>query len=203
MPFILNPYWFTPPPPLGCTVAFGFDEAPVERLVNDGPYVLGWHFTTDFDRKVTRIGIYKPRQGGVNQPTTMDHSVGIWDFTNYSAPTLLWQQDFLVSGTCVPDDNPIVTPYYCWFDITDGPDLYANIDYVVAATWDEFSPVEVPREDVDIITEGFKMNETAITQQGAVPGMLIDLASEPYYAPTINTPPQKGFLTVNLCLTRL
>lgn len=204
-PAFENPIQSDPP-------VFGLNEAPVpeqsELRVNDGPYVIGYHFATDFARRLTRIGIYKPVQSGVNQPSTMDHSVGIWDWSNvgapnYGAPTLIWQQDFLASSTCVADSTPTVTPYYCWFDITGGPELDANVDYVIAATWDERSPVEYPREDVNIFLQGFRLNETAATQQGAVPDMLIDLDSESYYAPTINTAPQKGFLTVNMALSSI
>jgi hypothetical protein len=207
MPFILNPYWTSPPPPEGCTVVFGLDEAPVsnesEYTLSDGPYVLGYYFRTNFARRLTRIGIYKPTQSGINQPSTMDHSVGVWDYTaNPGAPVLIWQQDFLASATCVADTTPTVTPYYCWFDIVDGPELDANVDYVVAATWDEPSPVIVPANDISILISGFILNTTAATEQGAVPGMLIDLSSEPYYFPTQSSfLLEKGFLTVNLCLT--
>jgi hypothetical protein len=202
----------TPPPTPTSEVVFGFNSAPVvgtsEVIVNDGPYVLGYHFTTEAARKLTRIGIYKPTQAGVNQPTTMDHSVGIWDWSNtyapnFGAPTLIWQQDFPISGTCVAGANSTVAPYYCWFDIANGPELDPDVDYVVAATWNELSPVAVPLGTVNLIIQDFKLNETAATQQGAVPGMLIDLDSESYYAPTINTSPQKGFFTVNMELLRL
>jgi hypothetical protein len=213
---------FNPGNPVGpaptTEVIFGFTTAPVvgssEVKVNDGPYVLGYHFVTDVARQLTRIGIYKPTQADysatprVNQPTTMDHSVGIWDWSNtgapnYGAPTLVWQQDFLISGTCVASANSTVAPYYCWFDIANGPELDPDVDYVVAATWDELSPVSVPVLGVNLIIQDFKLNETAATQQGAVPDMLIDLDSESYYAPTINTAPQKGFFTVNMELLRL
>ena len=186
---------------------FGFNEAPVsnesEYTLSDGPYVLGYYFRTNFARRLTRIGIYKPTQSGVNQPSTMDHSVGIWDHTaNPGAPVLIWQQDFLASATCVADATPTVTPYYCWFDIVDGPELDANVDYVVAATWDEPSPVIVPTNDVSILISGFILNTTASTEQGAVPSMLIDLSSEPYYFPTQSSfLLEKGFYTVNMGLS--
>jgi len=203
---------FNPGNPVGPaptkSVVFGFPTAPVvgtsEFKVNDGPYVLGYHFVTELDRRLTRIGIYKPTQANesttprVNQPSALNHSVGIWDFTNGGSPVLIWQQDFMASSPCVADTTSTVAPYYCWFDITGGPTLDADVDYVVAATWDELSPVSVPREGVDLIIDSFKLNETAATQQGAVPDMLIDLDSETYYAPTISTAPQKGFLTVNM-----
>jgi hypothetical protein len=104
----------------------------------------------------------------------------------------------MASSPCVADATSTVAPYYCWFDITGGPTLDADVDYVVAATWDELSPVGVPVLGVDLIIDSFKLNETAATQQGAVPDMLIDLDSETYYAPIISTAPQKGFLTVNM-----
>jgi len=212
MPFILNPYWTSPSPTI--EVAFGFTTAPVvnvsEREVADGPYILGYHFTTDFNRQLTRIGIYKPTQADptamprINQPSTLDHSVGIWDFTNPGLPVLIWQQDFLASATCITDTTPTVAPYYCWFDITNGPELDANVDYVVAATWDELSPVIVSIENVEVIAGGFKLNTTAATQQGAVPSILIDLSSEPYYAPEESSYMlEKGFYTVNMELQRI
>lgn len=173
--------------------AFGFKKAPNERKVNDPPFVLGYHFTTDFDRKLVRLGIYKPTQTGGHLKSVDDHSVGIWDSTDSIKPSLVWQQQFLESENCAEDT------YFCWYDISNGPRLTRNVDYVAAATWgDEFSPVEVPKEDVDILIEGFKLNETAATQQGAVPDLLIDLDEEDFYAPTVNTAPQKGFMTVNL-----
>ena len=173
--------------------AFDFNKAPTERKVNDPPYVLGYHFTTDFDRKLVRLGIYKPTQTGVHLKSVDDHTVGIWDFTDSINPSLVWQQQFSESENCAEDT------YFCWYDISNGPQLTRNVDYVAAATWgDEFSPVEVPKEDVDIRIKGFKLMETAATQQGAVPDLLIDLDAEDYYAPTVNTAPQKGFMTVNL-----
>ena len=173
--------------------AFGFNKAPTERKVNDPPFVLGYHFTTDFDRKLVRLGIYKPTQTGVHLKSVDDHTVGIWDFTDSINPSLVWQQQFSESENCAEDT------YFCWYDISNGPQLTRNVDYVAAATWgDEFSPVEVPKEDVDILVKGFKLMETAATQQGAVPDLLIDLDAEDYYAPTVNTAPQKGFMTVNL-----
>ena len=173
--------------------AFDFNKAPTERKVNDPPYVLGYHFTTDFDRKLVRLGIYKPTQTGVHLKSVDDHTVGIWDFTDSINPSLVWQQQFSESENCAEDT------YFCWYDISNGPQLTRNVDYVAAATWgDEFSPVEVPKEDVDILVKGFKLMETAATQQGAVPDLLIDLDEEDFYAPTVNTAPQKGFMTVNL-----
>jgi hypothetical protein len=178
--------------------AFGFNKAPTELKVNDPPFVLGYHFTTDFDRKLVRLGIYKPTQTGGHLKSVDDHSVGIWDFTP-PKPTLIWQQQFLKSENCAED-----TTYFCWYDISNGPQLTRNVDYVAAATWgDEFSPVEVPKEDVDILVKGFKLMETAATQQGAVPDLLIELDAKDYYAPTINTAPQKGFMTVNLSFETL
>ena len=175
--------------------AFGFNKAPTNRKLSDPyPYVLGYHFTTDFDRKLVRLGIHKPAQteAGVHLKSEVDHSVGIWDFTP-PKPTLVWQQQFLESENCDEDT------YFCWYDISNGPQLTQNVDYVAAATWqNEFSPVEVPKEDVDILIKGFKLMETAATQQGAVPDLLIDLDADDFYAPTVNTAPQKGFMTVNL-----
>ena len=208
----------------GTSVAFGFLVAPSvsfgsgaggafsrsEVMVADGPYVLGYHFTTDFDRKLVRLGIYKPTQADTtatprsNQPSSMDHSVGIWDFTDPENPVLIWQQDFLATAACVADTTATVAPYYCWFDINDGPELNAYVDYVVAATWDELTPVSVLPENVTILIDGFKLNTSAATEQGAVPGMLIDLSSESYYAPTGSSfMLEKGFLTVNMILTDL
>jgi hypothetical protein len=181
---------------------FGLNAAPREEELFDGPYVLGYYFSTDFDRQLTRIGIYKPRQSGVNQPSTQDHSVGIWDVTDYYAPVLIWQQDFPTSAACVADPTPTVAPYYCWFDIVNGPELGANVSYVVAATWNEKSPVIVPTNVVDVLVPGFKLNTTAATQQGAVTDMLIDLDSEWYYFPSESSfLLEKGFLTVNMVLS--
>jgi hypothetical protein len=131
----------------------------------------------------------------------MDHSVGIWDFTDSENPVLIWQQDFLATAACVADTAATVAPYYCWFDIEDGPELDADVDYVVASTWDELSPVSVLTANVTVLIDGFKLNTTAATLQGAVPSMLIDLGSESYYAPTESSfMLEKGFLTVNLSL---
>jgi hypothetical protein len=130
--------------------------------------------------------------------------VGIWDFTSPGLPVLIWQQDFLASATCIADIAPPVAPYYCWFDITNGPELDADVDYVVAATWDELSPVIVPTANVSVIAGGFKLNTTAATQQGAVPSMLIDLSSESYYAPEESSfLLEKGFYTINMELQRI
>jgi hypothetical protein len=176
--------------------AIGFNKPPTEGTVDSPPYVLGYHFTTDFDRKLVRLGIYKPKQGGVHRKSEDDHSVGIWDFSESLSPKLVWSQDFSKSLSC---DESLV--YFCWYDIADGPELIQNLDYVAAATWgDEPSPIRMPMDDVDVLISGFKLNTTASTQQGAVPGpnLLVDL-NNPDYAPTESSYMlEKGFFTVNL-----
>jgi hypothetical protein len=176
--------------------AIGFNKPPTEGKVDSPPYVLGYHFTTDFDRKLVRLGIYKPKQGGVHRKSEDDHSVGIWNFSDSLSPKLVWSQDLSKSLSC--DDS---LPYFCWYDIADGPKLKQNFDYVAAATWgDEPSPVRMPMDDVDVLISGFKLNTTASTQQGAVPGpsLLVDL-NNPDFIPTESSfLLEKGFITLNL-----
>lgn len=176
--------------------AIGFNKPPTEGIVDNSPYVLGYHFTTDFDRKLVRLGIYKPLQGGGHLKSQDDHSVGIWNFSDYLAPKLVWSQDFSKGLSC---DETL--PYFCWYDIVDGPELIQNLDYVAAATWgEESSPVKMPTDDIDILISGFKLNTTASTMQGAVPGpnLLVDL-NNPDYVPTESSYMlEKGFITLNL-----
>jgi len=176
--------------------AIGFNKPPTEGIVDNSPYVLGYHFTTDFDRKLVRLGIYKPLQGGGHLKSQDDHSVGIWNFSDSLAPKLVWSQDFSKGLSC---DETL--PYFCWYDIVDGPELIQNLDYVAAATWgEESSPVKMPTDDIDILISGFKLNTTASTMQGAVPGpnLLVDL-NNPDYVPTESSYMlEKGFITLNL-----
>jgi hypothetical protein len=176
--------------------AIGFNKPPIEGKVDSPPYVLGYHFTTDFDRKLVRLGIYKPKQGGVHRKSVDDHSVGIWNFSDSLSPKLVWSQDFSKGLAC---DESLT--YFCWYDIADGPELIQNLDYVAAATWgDEPSPVKMPKDDVDVLISGFKLNTTASTQQGAVPGpsLLVDL-NNPDYVPTESSfLLEKGFIALNM-----
>lgn len=176
--------------------AIGFNKPPTEGIVDSPPYVLGYHFTTDFDRKLVRLGIYKPLQGGVHLKSQDDHSVGIWNFSDSHSPKLVWSHDFSKDLAC--DES---LPYFCWYDLADGPELIQNLDYVAAATWgDEPSPVKMPKDDVDVLISGFKLNTTASTQQGAVqgPSLLVDL-DNPAYVPTGSSfTLEKGFITLNL-----
>lgn len=164
--------------------AIGFNAIPSKGMLKAGPYVLGYHFTTDFDRKLVRLGIYNSAD---------DHSVGIWDFTDQDFPQLVWSKDFLKTESCES------TTYFCWFDISNGPHLSKNVDYIAATTWgDELSPVTVPKEDIDVLIKGFKLNTTAYTQQGLVPDLIVDL-SNPDYAPKMNSVLlEKGFITLNM-----
>lgn len=164
--------------------AIGFNKPPATGMLMAGPYVLGYHFTTDFDRKLLRLGIYNSAD---------DHSVGIWNFTDPISPQLVWSKDFLKTDSCES------TTYFCWFDISNGPHLDKDVDYVAATTWgDELSPVAVPKQDVDVLIKGFKLNTTAYTRQGFVPDLLVDL-NNPDYAPTeYSVLLEKGFITLNM-----
>jgi len=180
--------------------AIGFNKPPTEGKPDLPPYVLGYHFTTDFDRKLLRLGIYKPLQGGVHLKSQNDHSVGIWNFSDSLAPRLVWSKDFSNGLSC---DETL--PYFCWHDIVDGPELIQNLDYVAAVTWgNESSPVKMPEDDVDVLISGFKLNTTASTVQGAVPGpnLLVDL-NNPDYIPTESSYMlEKGFIALNLSFER-
>jgi len=132
--------------------AIGFNAAPNVSTLQDGPYVLGYHFTTDFDRKLVRLGIFRPN----NQQSVDNHSVGIWSSVP-SSPQLVWSQNFLTTENCQ------AVGYFCWYDLANGPKLDKDIDYVVATTWNELSPNTVPTVDVDILIKGFKLGTSAYT----------------------------------------
>jgi hypothetical protein len=58
----------------------------------------------------------------------------------------------------------------------------------------------MPKDDIDVLISGFKLNKTASTMQGAVPGpnLLVDL-NNPDYVPTESSfMLEKGFITLNL-----
>jgi len=169
--------------------AIGFNKAPNVDKFDNGPYVLGYHFTTDFDRKLVRLGVFRPN----NQQSVDDHSVGIWSSVP-SSPQLVWSQNFLTTENCQ------AVGYFCWYDLADGPKLDKDVDYVVATTWNELSPMMVPPADVDILIKGFKLGTSAYTAQGTIQDMLVDFeATNPEYAPTeISGLNDKGFITLNL-----
>jgi len=164
--------------------AISFNGSPSTSTITGGPYVLGYHFTTDFDRKIVGIGLYSS--------SLFDRSVGIWDFTNTQSPALVWSNGYTAVQSCEP------STYFCWFDVAGGPTLLKNVDYVVASTWGvEAFPAQLQPSQVSLIN-GFKLNQSANTEPGAVADLTVDL-SDSNYAPIETSPGyDKGFITVNL-----
>lgn len=168
--------------------AISFNGTPNTETLLGGPYALGYHFTTDFDRKVKAIGIYKPSPA---EPSVGEHSVGIWDFSG--TPDLRWSKNFTASDSCE------LSTYFCWYETLDGPELSMNVDYVVASTWGDGAFVaKLLPSDISLV-DGFRLNESANTLPGVIPSLTVDFVSNPGYAPDETSPGfDKGFITVNL-----
>ncbi len=164
--------------------AISFNGTPSTSTLVGSPYVLGYHFTTDFDRTLKGIGLYSP--------PSFERSVGIWDFTNPTTPSLVWSNNYTAGQWCEQ------STYFCWFDTASGPTLLKDVDYVVASTWGgEAFPAQLDPSDVSLIS-GFKLNQSANTEPSVVPDLVVDL-SNPDYAPILTSPGfDKGFITVNL-----
>jgi hypothetical protein len=161
-------------------------------------YVLGYHFDIDLTSQVKAVGIFKP--------TSYDHTVGIWDASNYSSANpelnpLVWQK-------IVRKDDPCaLIGSYCFYDTPDGPTLQGNHKYVVASTWgSEAVPfrLNTPNTPNKFLPQpGFRVTITADSEPLSS-GLVVDLsdpdpAFQAEYVPInsqVNDP--IGYMTVNL-----
>jgi len=163
--------------------AIGF-KAPPETLSDAGVFNLGYHFATDFDRELKGLGVYE-------SGSSRDHSVGIWDFTNSTQPTLVWSSTILSSTPCNLES------YYCWrgFSSPGGPVLKAGVNYVVSSAWDIADPVPARVSPGDTqLAAGFNVFDPAF-YDGVLTGLTAD---QTLYPPTASNSDYIGYIAVNL-----
>ena len=101
------------------TPALLFDQNTGNTLAN-GPFTLGWEFTTNAAVTVTGLGVFDDSQDGLVE----SHDVGLWD----NSGTLL-ASGTVVSGTV----DPLVNQ---WRYVSTSPvTLAANATYYIGALW--------------------------------------------------------------------
>jgi len=170
----------------GSVTAITFTGVPPQSSIPGSPYVLGYHFTTDLDSKLNSVGIFKP--------TSDNHSIGLWDFTDSVNPSLIFSKDLLSSDSCVIESS------FCWITLPSSLSLSKNVDYVIASTWgSESVPARLTSGDTTL-TPGFRLNQSATTDPGTISTLLVDFVTNPVsYAPTQTASGyDAGFITVNM-----
>ena len=161
-------------------------KAPVNTDILMGtPLLLGYQFSTDIDREIKAVGIYKT----ISIPPTI--KLGIWDSTDFFNPTLLFQAPITSQGSCVGD--------FCWIPAaTLGtlPKLEMKKNYVIATTWGtDPVPALIEPTDLTMVASGFKVGDNAYNMM-TLPSLNEDLASYPPI--DSDTSYKKSFFTANL-----
>jgi len=171
------------------TPVFSFAPNPPQTIPSPANIrVFGYHFATQIDRNLKSVGIYSDTQ--------TDHSVAIWDFTNPTTPSLLWQQQVPKTNQCNLFES------FCWFNVTPLP-LKANVDYVIATTWGSSEPVPggLSPSALTLNINQFGLNNSArvTSPPDALPSsFLTDLT--PYPPTGTSNSADKGYFTANFSL---
>jgi len=161
------------------------------------PFLLGYRFSTDLDKTIKAIGVYK------TIPSSPNNSLGIWEIKNpstFPVYELLFQTVITTPGECTGD--------FCWHPASDFPSPNAlppikrDAIYAIAAVWgSETQAVPVPANivpgDITIVSPGFRLGNTAwISGSLSDPNFGQDLAG---IAPDESTTVlKKAFYPVNL-----
>jgi hypothetical protein len=155
------------------------------------PLLLGYSFSTEFNKTIKAIGIYK----SVTSP--LNNSLGIWEIKDPTSlfPTydLLFQTVITTQGSCADD--------FCWHPASNFlpkvlPVIKQNSVYAIATAWGwEPVPANLEPGDITIVSPGFKVGDNAY-HFSSLPNLNADLAG---YAPdTSDTTLKKSFYTANL-----
>ena len=166
--------------------AFTFTN-PTTTVAN-GPFLLGYRFSTDFDKTIKAIGVYKT----VTSPP--NNSLGIWNFDDPINPVLLFQTVITTQGDCTGD--------FCWhpasqFLPTVLPEIKKNTMYAIATIWgEEAVPAMIEPGDITIVSPGFNVGDNAYLSS-PLTSLDEDLTA---IAPTdeSTTVLKKSFFTANL-----
>jgi hypothetical protein len=175
--------------------AFTFPNNTVSFPTGD-PYLLGYRFSTDFDKTIKAIGVYK------TIPSSPNNSLGIWEIKDpLTNPVydLLFQTVITTPGDCNGD--------FCWHPASAFlpsnalPPIKRDTLYAIAAVWgSETQAVPVPADiaagDITIVSPGFKLENAAWNDVLTDPDFDQDLAGiEPFKSTTSFG---KAFFPVNL-----
>ena len=174
---------------------YSFINAPPTIMVGPGgPYdyqVYGFELEREVDSTVKEVGIWSA--------STSDHTVGIWDITTVTTPSLIWQRQ-------IPANEPYYyfNKSYRWYNVSNGPKLLANRTYVVAVTWAGVSgglPCQSPPSNLNLIPNSKLGNTKATSETNPVTLPLLTNLSNPLYYPTDYIGgDDKGYYGVNLSL---
>jgi hypothetical protein len=171
--------------------AFTFNNTTLS-FIGD-PYLLGYRFSTDFDKTIKAIGLYKT----ITNPP--NNSLGIWEIKNpltNSGYELLFQTVITTQGECTGD--------FCWHPASQFlppkalPPIKKDTTYAIATVWgSEPFPADILSGEITIVSPGFKLG-VATYISGPLPGLNFnqDLAGIAPDEPT--TLFDKAFFTANL-----
>jgi len=121
--------------------------------VGGGPFLLGYRFSTDFDKVIKAIGVYKT----ITRPP--NNSLGIWNFDIPSKPVLLFQAVITTEGDCTGD--------FCWHPASEFlptvlPEIKMDSLYAIATAWgEEQVPAGIDPMDIKIVSAGFNVGDNA------------------------------------------
>jgi hypothetical protein len=140
--------------------AFTFPNNTVSFPTGD-PYLLGYRFSTDFDKTIKAIGVYK------TIPSSPNNSLGIWEIKDpMTNPVyeLLFQTVITTPGDCNGD--------FCWHPASAFlppnalPPIKRDTIYAIAAVWGSATqavpvPADIAAGDITIVSPGFRLGNTA------------------------------------------
>jgi hypothetical protein len=118
-----------------------------------GPFLLGYRFSTNFDKAIKAIGVYKTIKSPPN------NSLGIWNFDDPTSPVLLFQTVITTQGDCTGD--------FCWHPASEFlpnalPEIKVNTIYAIATIWgEEEVPAMIEPGDITIVSPGFSVGDNA------------------------------------------
>jgi hypothetical protein len=152
-----------------------------------GPFLLGYRFSTNFDKAIKAIGVYKSIKSPPN------NSLGIWKFDRQMNLELLFQTVITTQGDCTGD--------FCWHPASDFlpnalPAIEKDTMYAIATIWgEEEVPAMIKPSDVTIVYPGFSVGDNAYFSS-PLNNLNEDLTG---IAPDVSdTVTMKSFFTANL-----
>jgi hypothetical protein len=157
---------------------------------SDNPLLLGYRFSTDFDKTIKAIGVYKT----ITSPP--NNSLGIWEIKNpttFPSYDLLFQTVITSQGQCTGD--------FCWHPASEFlpkvlPIIKINTVYAIATVWgSEPVPAQIVPTDITIVSPGFRVGDNAF-HIDVLPNLNEDLAAYP--PDETGNSFKKSFYTANL-----
>lgn len=175
------------PPAQATTYVPAFTFKTTTTTVDGGPTLLGYRFSTDMDKVIKGIGVYKE----VTSPP--NRSLGIWNFADPLNPILLFQTVITTAGDCADD--------FCWYPasaLTGLPEIKKETPYAIATVWgSEPVPARIKTEDITILSPGFNVGSSAFNFDERP--LALDVNLSPFeLAPTGTGAEEKSYFTANL-----